>query len=212
MTDGAENNRKGHWFEKQFAAYMTDRMGFSEANPNVKLDGKYGEHKYEIDVVGVKKSIFWNAVWILALVGIILGEMAVVAPRACTRVTNTVTLAGTKVQKTTGLASPVAGVAALGLVLFIIGTVGDRHSRKKVWVECKNLKITVKRTHIFELDGKVKDVQKALGTKRKERFDAVWYVTTTGYDIGAVAIARQYGITLFRAVDTPSGLSFERVS
>ena len=209
MTDGAENNRKGHWFEKQFAAYMVEHMGFSEAKVNPKLNGKTAVEAYEIDILGLKKNRFWTAVWMLAILGFFLAEIAVVAPRLSSRVTSTATAMGTRVQKAARLPSPVVGIAIIGLGFFVVGLVGDRRSRRRIWVECKNRQSTIVRADIYALMGKVDDVRARVG---RNRIDAVWYVSTAPYHFDAVAVAEKKGVTLFIAVETPTGLSFERVS
>jgi hypothetical protein len=210
MTDGAANYRKGHAFEQQVAEYMKNHLGFVEVQTNVKLKGKIAD-SYEIDVLAYKRSRFWTAVWLLAIVAVVLAEVAIIAPRLVPRLTRTMTTAGARVQRTAGLASPVVGVAVLGFAVIVIGIIGDRHSRKRVLVECKNLQIRVNRLHIFHLDGKVQDIRKHTGTRSRQAITHVWFVSSSGYLDDAVSFAHQRGIELFQPARDTASMMLQRV-
>ena len=69
---------------------------------------------------------------------------------------------------------------------------GDDHD---IWIECKNLKGTIKRTHISKLVNDAQMVYKAW-KKRIERyyFDGLVFVSASKFDIDARNYANEYGV------------------
>ena len=99
----------------------------------------------------------------------------------------------------------------LAIVAFLCGVTGDRNSQKRVWVECKNRRASIKRADIAKLLSSVEDVKARVGSKRAGAIDEVWYATTAGYDFDAVNLAREKCVDLYLAVNRPEGTMFERV-
>ena len=51
------------------------------------------------------------------------------------------------------------GGVVLGVAAFALGMAGKKKSRDDTWVECKELKTTVKRAHVQKLAASVDDVR-----------------------------------------------------
>jgi hypothetical protein len=63
-----------------------------------------------------------------------------------------------------------------------------------IWIECKNLSETVKRTHIFKTVESVKDVNRNFHEGRSREscyFDHVAVISTSGFDVGALGYATE---------------------
>ena len=79
----------------------------------------------------------------------------------------------------------------------------DVHVRKKrglhdyndIWIECKNVKETIKRTHIYKLVNDAQMVYKACD-KGVEAFyfNGLMFVSTSKFDIDALNYANEYGV------------------
>lgn len=69
--------------------------------------------------------------------------------------------------------------------------------RIDIWVECKALKTTVKRTHVFNFLEKARDLRDAFDDNIEEWFaDILMIVSTSGFDHDAIKFADDYGIYL----------------
>jgi hypothetical protein len=203
--------QQGAAFEIQFAVHMTRDLGFAEAKVNQFLRGKTATRPYQVDVVGVKKQLLWRLIYAISALVVLAGLLTLAVPTAVPRVTKTVTAAGAKVQKATGLTSVGAGIAAIGAVAFIFAAMGDRNSRKRVWVECKARKARIKRADITKTVSSVEDVRAYAGRRRVDAVDEIWFVSTVEYDCDALSLARDKCVVLFSAVGGVDGVRFERV-
>lgn len=202
---------KGAAFEIQFAEHMRRDLGFSEAKVNQFLRGKTATRPYQVDVVGVKKQLLWRLIYAASALVVLAGMLTIAVPTAVPRVTNTMVAAGSRVQKATGLTSVGAGIAAIGAVAFIFAAMGDRNSRKRVWVECKARKARIKRADITKTVSSVEDVRAYAGRRRADAIDEVWFVSTVEYDIDALGLAADKGVVLFLATGGATGVVFGRV-
>lgn len=211
MRDDLSAQEKGAAFEELFAAHMLERCGFSEAKLNQQLKGKLAARAYEVDVVGIRKIPLWRVVYVFAVLIIAAGILTMLRPRAVPQVTNTMKAAGTRVEKAVGFGKAGVGILAIGAMAFVLGVVGDRRSRRRVWVECKNRKATIKRADMFKTISSVEDARAYAGSRKKDAIHDVWYVSTADYDCDAVTFAKAKGIRLFRAIEGREGVAFERV-
>lgn len=196
---GRKSHEKGHSFEQVFADYMRVGLGYSETLLCQQLRGRTSVRPYEVDILGVKKKPFWKMVYVAALLVIFAGALTLWAPSACAPVTNTMTAAGKRVQKASGLTSAGAGIVAIGVIAFLAGAIGDRSSRHRVWVECKDRKSRIKHADLAKTLSAVEDVRAAAGSSRARAIDAVWFASTVEYDVDAVGLAREKGVSLYLA-------------
>lgn len=204
---------KGATFELLFADHMKREFGFAEAKVNVFLKGKLAARAYQVDVVGIKKLPFWRVVYVLALLVVAAGILTLAFPKTAPRVTNTLRAAGARVEKVARVNKAGVGLFAFGAAVLVLGYVGDRKSRRRVWVECKNRKSTIKRADIFKTVSSVEDVRDFAGRRRKDAIDAVWFVSSAEYDCDAVAFAKAKGVALFITMgDSDGSVRFQRVA
>jgi len=71
------------------------------------------------------------------------------------------------------------------------------NKRVDVWVECKNLKNAVKRSHINSLIRKAQDLRKGWDEGFEEWYaDLLMVCSTSGFDIDAIRIANEHDIYL----------------
>jgi len=84
----------------------------------------------------------------------------------------------------------------------------DVHLRRKInriiyteiidgWVECKNLKTPVKRSHVNNLIRKAQDLRKGCEDEIESWYaDILMICSTSGFDVDAVRIGDEHGIYL----------------
>jgi hypothetical protein len=206
------SQEKGADLEQAFRRHMLQNLGFARADTNQQVNGHVVARAWEADIIGVKHQPIWRVVYILALAIMLAGILTLLSPRAVPQVSNVMTTAGARVQKVAHLKPAGAGIILIGCAAFFIALTGDRRSRRRVWVECKNCKVRVNRDAMYKTVNAVNDVRKRAGLKRAAAIDDIWYVSALGYDVDAVNVARANKVVLFLAVKTPRGTTFERVS
>jgi len=211
MRDDLTAQEKGAAFEVLFAEHMKAAFGFSEAKLNQKLKGKLAANAYEVDVVGVKKRPLWLVVYVVALLIMAAGILTLYSPKMVPQVTSRMKAAGTRVEKVVGFRKTGVGILAIGVAAFGFGVMGDRKSRRRVWVECKNRKATITRADMFKTIGSVDDVRAHAGRRKKDAIHDVWYVSTARYESDAITFAKAKGVKLFLAVERSDGVEFKRV-
>ena len=67
-----------------------------------------------------------------------------------------------------------------------------------IWIECKNIKSSIKRTHIFKLLSSAKDIEDARDAGREKfYFDKLAFVSTSKFDVDALSYAEDNDIACF---------------
>ncbi len=203
---------RGAALERLFAEHMQKNLGFAKADRNQLRNGKTATQAWEADIIGVKHQPIWRVVYAFALLVMLAGILTLLWPKAVPQVSNVMSAAGTRVQKVARIKPAGAGVILIGGAAFVLGLLGDRRSRKYVWVESKNRKVRVKRDDVNKTLAAVADVRRLVGRKRTGAIDEVWFVSAVGYDVDAVNFARANGVIMFLATITPKRTTFERLN
>jgi len=186
---------KGRELELFFKKYLKEECEFEK----VEHCGIHcGESlQYEIDLRGVKHNRNWLRRWLVSLLiftvstylvfissidsdrlELLSGEWATVAE---------------VYNFSTGILGMICIFSAIGFVLFIV-----RH-KKEVWVECKNHKNRVNRDDVNLFALKVKEIME----RRNHGFvfeTEKWFVSTSEYQEGALALAEMHDVRLFRVI------------
>jgi len=67
-----------------------------------------------------------------------------------------------------------------------------------IWIECKNISSSIKRTHIFKLLSSAKDIEDAYEADREDfYFDRLAIVSTSKFDVDALSYAEDNDIACF---------------
>lgn len=71
-------------------------------------------------------------------------------------------------------------------------------SEADIWIECKNISSSIKRTHIFKLKSSAEDVEDAYNADREDfYFDRLAFVSTSKFDVDALSYADDNDIACF---------------
>lgn len=67
-----------------------------------------------------------------------------------------------------------------------------------IWIECKNIKSSIKRTHMFKLLSSANDIKDACEAGREKfYFDKLVFVSTSNFDVDALSYAAENNIACF---------------
>lgn len=192
----ARPRNDGSKLEQQVAEWLR-RRGYS-ARTNQHVRGEEAVRPYEVDVQATLRDRRWQRILLAALATVAVAvfisfSSAPEARQAATAINQTAA------SFSPGLAG--SGVFLLGTVAAIVALIGLQRSTRRVWVECKDLKVRVKREHVNKLQGSVSDVRKlrsdGLGSKWKPT--SVMLVSRSGFDQDAIAVARANKIECYEA-------------
>ncbi len=181
----ANHAAKGKDFEQEVAEYMKKKLGYTDTQLNERLKLNEDTRPWECDIHGRRYSMPWENIRKL---GIVFATLSML-----------ILLSG---QKETGLFFLVLAIG-VGLV----SKVGKSLDRSvDVWVECKNLKSTVKRDHINKLVTTISEVKRSKNAEWKPQ--AVLFFSASGYDKDAIYFAKRNNIICYRK----HASGFERVN
>ena len=187
---------KGEILEVAFEKFMNRELGYTFTERNDFVNGKVATRAYEVDIHGIITNPFYQNIKIIgfiifgiALIQLLLGvipEVEVVLENIFTSISPS--LAGFSMLIISGLG-------------IYIGLTGSKNSIEHTWVECKNLKSNVKRTHVNKLNDSVIDRNKHV--KSLKESDNEWLVqkmiivSAKGFDIDAKSFAKEHGIICY---------------
>jgi hypothetical protein len=187
--------RSGKEFEERFARKMVAALGVSKTRRNEPVKGKTAARPWDCDIHGTIESPAANAVRWVAIVGYAVSMLAFVYPEEF----EAVSTAGQAVEAAAAshfdLNIVGGGVFVLATAAAIVGAYAKRRTRRHVWVECKDLKRTVKRTDVIKLAKAAEDVRAFDGAEWKP--NEVWIASTSNFDADALNFARESGIRCF---------------
>ena len=196
----------GKKFEVAFERFMVTNLGIRETYRNELVNGKVAARPFECDIHGVSYSQSWRLLRYVALVVLIVGVIVIFLPGLFGDTAESIKDAGHQVevaiQSSTGYSFEGLGVALLGVVLLTFAMFGKRHTTRHIWVECKDRKTTIKRTDIFKLTSGADDVR--ANEQAKWRPDALWFATSSTFDVDALNFAREAGVRCFQ-VESSTG-------
>jgi hypothetical protein len=188
--------KKGEILEVVFEKFMNRELGYSFTERNTFVNGKVATRAYEVDIHGKLTNPLYQNIKIIgfiifgiALIQLLLGiipEVEVVLENIFTSISPS--LAGFSLLI----------ISCLGIY---IGLTGSKNSIEHTWVECKNLKSNVKRTHVNKLNNSVIDRNKYV--KSLKESDNDWLVqkmiivSAKSFDIDAKSFANEHGIICY---------------
>ncbi|MCK4348701.1 MAG: hypothetical protein KAW47_08800 [Thermoplasmatales archaeon] len=71
-------------------------------------------------------------------------------------------------------------------------------SEANIWIECKDISSSIKRTHIFKLKSSAEDIEDAYNVDREDfYFDRLAFVSTSKFDVDALSYADDNDIACF---------------
>lgn len=71
-------------------------------------------------------------------------------------------------------------------------------SEANIWIECKDISSSIKRTHIFKLKSSAEDIEDAYNVDREDfYFDRIAFVSTSKFDADALSYADDNDIACF---------------
>jgi hypothetical protein len=170
----------GKAFVADFERYMRRRRYNTELNPPMK--GKRMDRPWDCDIHGWRTSLFRSLLAVLFL-AICIG--AVFVNRSPEQAKAMFGLDFTDLSE---LSIPVAVLAGFFALL------AWANSNHHVWVECKDLKSTIKRDHILKVVDACKDVKRFDG---KWKPNEIWFASSSEYDVDALNYARHEGVRCF---------------
>ena len=189
QSKASENAEKGQLLERDFADWMTSKLGYSKTELRVPVTGKVSERSYEVDIHGIKHNRLMDIVGVagvfVAIVAAIAGYMGDPQIEGAAR-------------QLVGAFDPSLGDSALlivGIAGAVTGIYGRTRFRTDAWVECKNQKTNVKRHQIQKVISSVEDVRAVDNPKWKP--DRVIMVSGTDFDADALNFAREFGVVCY---------------
>ena len=187
---------KGSELEKAFEKYMQRELGYYFTERNILVNGKTAVRPYEIDIHGKILNKFF--VW-LQKIGFFFVIFSVLE-----LFFSFFPVIDKFLEKLfTDISPQLAGSALFILAFagFIMGFIGKNNSIKHTWVECKNLKSNVKRTHVQKLVAAVDDhndyVKDQKDTKSEWETDEMILVSAKDFDIDAKNFAKKHIIQCY---------------
>jgi hypothetical protein len=173
---GDESRTKGKLFEQQVAKFMTKRGWATILGRSFK--GRIAVRQHDCDIFAEKLNVGWGFVAISCLLFIIAG-----------------------IAYWTGLLSRFQNgwlrelnLLAPTSLLFL--RIAAKKSVSYVWVECKNLRQSIKRDLIMKLKDQFNDARKPRGSWE------CWLVSTSRFDEDAIAHAKAHNVTCYRVIES----------
>lgn len=190
----------GKKFEKDFADFMIQELGWKSAKTRQFRTGKISDFTYEIDIHATKGGEQFDKLRKLGMLTIILTFLGFLLYE--TQEVQSLILS-------TGIPpSDLATYAILfSLFGFVIGMYGKNNLEKHAWVECKDTKKRVNRKQINNLKNSVEDVRNVSKSDSKWYPDEMIFASKNGFNPDAITHANEYGITLYEG----SGKSFKKI-
>jgi len=148
-------------------------------------------HPYECDIHGIIRQPIWQVIHWVGVAALVGAMAALISPGSITSVED----AGKAIEAGLGPKFTGYGLALLGAIGIVVGSMGKTRHTRHVWVECKDRKTSIKRTDINKLASSVEDVR---GKENPDWApDDVWFASTSRYDQDALAFAGEHGIRCF---------------
>lgn len=179
--------KPGERFEREFASWMVGVLHHRRVRTRIHVPGRVANRPYEVDIWGEKHGGPWRSVRAVGVLLLLVCLSTVAFPERFSEIVQWV-------QREHLWAAVVVdrfAVVLAGLFLAVGGHLLARLTTRRVWVECKDRKTNIKRADVQKLHASVEDVRQAGDRSRMP--DDVILVSSAGFDIDALAFAREYG-------------------
>jgi hypothetical protein len=178
------SKEKGSEFEREFAQFMKDELGYDDCFLNEKVKGKLSTNEYEVDIIGKKLSKNGEILQMIGRAILVMGLM----------------LLGLHFLNMLGLHSQevmyIVGAVGLGWLLLRLGKEG---LYEYTWVECKAHKSKIGKDYINHVNSNVGDYHDS--DDKKWEFKEVIFASKSGFIPNSLRFAREFSIRCYSGED-----------